>query len=184
MARCKGLLFDLVIDDQDFSQDWLRRGEVAAAITSHAGPLQGCETIPLGVLRYLASASPDYCAAHFPNGVTRDALSRAPALTFSDKDALQHQWLQRQTGSRFPFPNHRIASSHGFVDATLHGLGWAMNPEPLIRPYLDTGQLVEIAPNTPFDVALYWQFARRSQTALATLTAAILQTAQHRLQQP
>ena len=51
LAATTGFLFDLVIDDQDVSQDWLRRGEVAAAITAHPGPLQGCDTLPLGSLR-------------------------------------------------------------------------------------------------------------------------------------
>src|SRR5690606_28415697 len=52
LVQVPGVLFDLVIDDQDFSQDWLRRGEVVAAVTAHAGPLQGCDTLPLGALRY------------------------------------------------------------------------------------------------------------------------------------
>jgi LysR family transcriptional regulator, chromosome initiation inhibitor len=51
LAETDGFLFDLVIDDQDVSQDWLRRGDVAAAITAHPGPLQGCDTAPLGALR-------------------------------------------------------------------------------------------------------------------------------------
>ena len=58
LAATEGFLFDLVIDDQDVSQDWLKRGEVAAAITAHPGPLQGCDTHPLGALRYRATASP------------------------------------------------------------------------------------------------------------------------------
>ena len=56
LAACEGMLFDLVIDDQEYSQDWLRRGEVAGAITAHPGPLQGCDTLPLGRLRYHATA--------------------------------------------------------------------------------------------------------------------------------
>ena len=43
LAECEGFLFDLVIDDQDVSQDWLRRGEVVAAITSHSAAPPGCE---------------------------------------------------------------------------------------------------------------------------------------------
>ena len=177
LAQAEGLLFDLVIDDQDHSQDWLRRGEVAGAITSHPGPLQGCETVPLGVLRYFASASPDFFDRHFAQGVDQASLARAPALTFSDKDALQHQWLRRQTGARFPYPTHRIASSQGFVDAALHGLGWGMNPELLIRPHLASGALIEMIADAPLDVRLYWQFARRSQQALAALTKALVRAA-------
>jgi LysR family transcriptional regulator (chromosome initiation inhibitor) len=138
LAATDGFLFDLMIDDQDASQDWLRRGEVVAAITSHPGPLQGCDTIPLGALRYLATAAPAFVSCWFSGGVTAQALSRAPALTFSEKDRLQDRWIARRTGPgrKVTFPSHRLASSQGFVDACRAGLGWAMNPDPWsARPF-------------------------------------------------
>ncbi|WP_022704387.1 LysR family transcriptional regulator ArgP [Pseudorhodobacter ferrugineus] len=184
LATTQNLLFDLVIDDQDHSQNWLRRGEVVAAITGHAGPLQGCDTLPLGVLRYRATASPAFVARWFPDGLTRAAIARAPALTFSDKDRLQRDWIATQfgTNTNISFPTHRIASTQGFVDAASLGLGWGMNPEPLVAPHLAAGTLVEIAPNTPLDVPLYWQFARLTAAAIAPLTRAILQaSAKHLL---
>ncbi|EEW24420.1 LysR family transcriptional regulator ArgP [Rhodobacter ferrooxidans] len=184
LAATEGLLFDLVIDDQDHSQDWLKRGEVAAAITSHPGPLQGCDTLPLGRLRYHATASPAFCARWFPQGATPDALHHAPALTFSDKDSLQSAWLSRHCGQTFPYPTHRMASSHAFVDAAVTGLGWGMNPEPLIASHLAAGTLLEIAPNTPLDVPLHWQFTRLTAAALAPLTRAIRQAAAHTLHPP
>jgi LysR family transcriptional regulator (chromosome initiation inhibitor) len=176
LAATDGFLFDLVIDDQDVSQDWLRRGEVVAAITAHPGPLQGCDTHPLGSLRYRATASPAYVARWFPDGVTANALSQAPALTFSDKDQLQDRWVARQIGAagrRASFPSHRLASSQGFVDACLTGLGWGLNPEPLVADHLASGRLVELVPDTALDVAMHWQFTRLAAPALAPLTAAI-----------
>ncbi|MFN7224328.1 MAG: LysR family transcriptional regulator ArgP [Paracoccaceae bacterium] len=174
LAQVPGVLFDLVIDDQDFSQDWLRRGEVAAAVTAHSGPLQGCDTLPLGALRYIATASPAFMARWFPSGVTADALSKAPALTFSDKDRLQAHWVAaRRLGLRSGFPSHRIASTHGFVDASLHGLGWGLNPEPLVAAHLAAGRLVEVVPNSPLDVGLHWQFARLTAGAIQPLTRAM-----------
>lgn len=174
LAQVPGVLFDLVIDDQDFSQDWLRRGEVLAAVTSHAGPLQGCDTQPLGALRYVATASPAYMARWFPGGVTAAAVARAPALTYSDKDRLQAQWVAaRGLGARAEFPSHRIASTQGFVDACLLGLGWGLNPLPLVAGHLAAGRLVELVPGTPLDVALHWQFARLTAEAIAPLTRAL-----------
>ncbi len=183
LAATTGFLFDLVIDDQDVSQDWLRRGEVVAAITSHPGPLQGCDTIPLGALRYRATASPDYCARWFPNGLTPAALARAPALTFSDKDQLQTRWAAARGLSRPALPTHRIASSQAFVDACLAGLAWGMNPEPLITWHLASGTLVELEMNTPLDIALHWQFTRLAAPALAQVTQAIRQAARATLVQ-
>lgn len=175
LAATHGFLFDLVIDDQDVSQTWLKRGEVAAAITSHPGPLQGCDTIALGALRYRATASPAYIRQWFGMGATPAAFAKAPALTFSDNDKLQDIWVNRHASlaKRSSFPSHRLASSHGFVDACLAGLGWGLNPEPLVAAHLSTGRLVEIIPDTALDVALHWQFARLTAAALAPLTRAI-----------
>jgi len=179
LAATEGLLFDLVIDDQDVSQDWLRRGEVVAAITAHPGPLQGCDTLPLGALRYRATAAPAYAARWFPGGVTAEALAGAPALTFSDKDRLQERWIAAHVAQarRLAFPTHRIASSQAFVDACLAGLAWGMNPEPLVAAELDAGALVELVPETPLDVALHWQFTRLAAPALRPVTEAIRATA-------
>ncbi len=183
LAATPGFLYDIVIDDQDVSQDWLRRGEVVAAITAHPGPLQGCDTIPLGALRYRATAAPAYVARWFPKAVTPAALARAPALVFSDKDRLQERWV----AARFPgrgrvsFPSHRLASSQGFVDACLAGLGWSLNPETMVAPHLAAGRLVELLPDTPLDVALYWQFTRLAAPALKPLTEALRVAARTRL---
>ena len=174
LAATEGFLFDLVIDDQDVSQDWLRRGEVVAAITSHPGPLQGCDTIPLGHLRYRATATAYYISRWFPAGVTAQALALAPTLTFSDKDKLQDRWSAVQVKTRRPvLPTHRMASSHAFVDACLAGLAWGMNPEPLVASHLAAGRLVELVADTPLDVPLYWQFTRLAAPALRPLTQAI-----------
>jgi LysR family transcriptional regulator, chromosome initiation inhibitor len=183
LAQTTDLLFDLVIDDQDVSQDWLRRGEVVAAITAHPGPLQGCDTIPLGALRYRATASPAYLERWFPNGVTAEAMAGAPTLTFSDKDQLQLRWAATQvSGLKRPLlPTHRMASSQAFVDACLAGLGWGMNPEPLVASHLGAGALVEVIPETPLDVALHWQFARLAAPTLAAVTQAIRHAAKQSL---
>ena len=123
-----------------------------------------------------ATASPAYVARHMPHGPTAAALARAPALTFSDKDRLQHLWVDAMTGgqaSRAGFPSHRLASSQGFVDACRAGLGWCLNPEPLAAALIASGDLVDLAPDHPLDVALHWQFARLTAPALAPLTRAM-----------
>lgn len=177
LAATEGFLFDLVIDDQDVSQDWLRRGEVAAAITAHPGPLQGCDTVPLGRLRYRATASAGYHARCFPDGVTPAALMRAPTITFSHSDRLQTLWAAARGLTLEALPTHRIASSQAFVEACRLGLGWAMNPEPLVAGHLATGALRELVEDTPLDVSLYWQFTRLAAPALAPVTEAIRKAA-------
>ena len=186
LAATEGFLFDLVIDDQDVSQEWLRRGEVVAAITAHPGPLQGCDTLALGRLRYRATASPAYVARWFPQGVTPEALTRAPALTFSDQDRLQDRWIARLApDGRCPaYSSHRMASSQAFVDACLAGLGWGLNPEPLVAPHLAAGSLVELLPDSALDVPLHWQFTRLAAPALTPVTTALRSAARQCLVEP
>jgi LysR family transcriptional regulator (chromosome initiation inhibitor) len=173
LAACEGLIFDLVIDDQDVSQDWLRRGEVIAAVTANPKPPQGCDSLALGALRYRATASPGFVARWFEGGVTAEALGRAPMLEFDGKDRLQARWLAANGAKGVRPPAHRLPSTHAFIDAARTGLGWGMNPEALARPCLERGALVEVIPGTPLDTPLHWQFPRLAAQGLGPLTVAI-----------
>lgn len=173
LAASEGVMFELIVDDQDYSADWLRRGEVQAAITSYATAIHGSDCTPLGSLRYVASASPAYLARWFPSGVTEDAIRNAPALLYSHKDKLQKQWVHRHLGRNVTTQNHKIPSTRGFVDASLMGMGWGMNPEVLIKEHLSQGRLVALKPASELDVPLFWQVNRRVASALAPLTNAV-----------
>lgn len=186
LAQTPDRLFDLVIDDQAFSQDWLRRGEVFGAITAHPGPLQGCETLPLGALRYRATARPDFIARHFANGISVSALMAAPSLRFNDKDLLQEDWARAhcpKMPQRFSLPAHLIASSEAFVSAALAGMGWGMNPEVLVADHIAEGRLAELIPGAVLDVALYWQYTRLAAKSLEPLTKALRKAAARALVQ-
>ena len=74
-------------------------------------------------------------------------------------------------------PVHRIPSTQAFVDAALAGVGWGMNPLSLIRPQLQSGALVELVPDTPVDVPLYWQAARLKVPVLERLTRSVVRAA-------
>src|SRR5690606_9492949 len=131
LARLPDLLFDLEVDDQDHSAGWLRRGEVVAAVTSGADDVPGTDRVPLGRLRYVATASPAFAARWFAAGVTADALAQAPALQFNSKDRLQADWARLVAGRPVALRCHQIPSSTAFVEAAERGLGWGLNPEVL-----------------------------------------------------
>jgi LysR family transcriptional regulator (chromosome initiation inhibitor) len=177
MQATPDLLFDLVIDDQDHSAKWLQSGEVAAAVTSIA-QLPGCDAHPLGTMRYLATASPDYVKRWFPTGVSGDQLAQAPCLTFNHKDQLQKLWIERAFQRHISPPSHMLPSSHAFVQAAKSGLGWGMNPALLIQRQLRRGRLIELLPDAPLDVALYLQVSRVLSPALRPVTDAVKQAAQ------
>lgn len=173
-----GVRFDIVIDDQAHSDRWLRRGEVVAAVTDRASPVQGCDVVPLGALRYVATASPEFKARWFAQGVTPEALARAPMLRFDHKDDLQAAWIAAHVGADIPDPaSHSLPSSQGFVEAARRGIGWGMNPLPLVARMLRRGRLVPLKENATLDTPLYWQSSRMLAPVLAPLTAAVKRSA-------
>jgi LysR family transcriptional regulator (chromosome initiation inhibitor) len=175
------VLLEIAVDDQDHTGEWLRSGAVLAAVTASAQPAAGCNSRPLGAMRYRATASPDFMRRHFPEGVNAQSLAQAPSLVFNSKDELQSRWVQCQCRRRVELPRHSLPSSHAFVAASLAGLGWGMNPEALVTPHLARGELVELLPDTPLDVALYWQHARAASALLDRLTGAVLAAAREAL---
>lgn len=50
-------------------------------------------------------------------------------------------------------------------------MGWGLQPQALVATHLQDGSLVELAPNTPLDVSLYWQHARAASSVLDGLSA-------------
>jgi LysR family transcriptional regulator, chromosome initiation inhibitor len=164
------VVFDLHVEDQDHSSELLRQGRVMAAVTADPHPVQGCSVVALGSMRYLAVATPDFVARHFANGVDAASLAIAPCNVFNAKDELQHRWMRSLLRSRPAPPQHRVPSTHGFIHAALQGLGWGMNPDVLVAPLLERGELVELVPGLPLDVPLFWQHWRLEAEVLRELT--------------
>ena len=179
----EGLLLDVKIDDQDYSVDWLTRGDVVAAVTGTDKAASGCDVTPLGAIRYVATASPDFVERWFSNGVTVEALSKAPGFAFDAKDNLQARWMTAKTGRKLFPPSHMLPSTHGFIAAAQSGGGWGMNPLSLVEPYLKSGALVAIDPDLPLDVPHYWQIGRRMKPALHHLDKAVRAAAKRQLYQ-
>lgn len=171
------VLMDVTIDDQDHTSEWLRSGKVLAAITAADRPTSGCNSLPLGAMRYLAVASPAFMAKHFAIGISPDSLARAPSLIFNAKDALQARWTQHLCQREVELPRHTLPSPQAFVTATLAGMGWGMHPEALVAPHLADGSLVELLPGTPLDIPLHWQYARTASSLLEGMTRQILAAA-------
>ncbi len=180
-AKTNTPLIDLQVDDQDKTSDWLRRGHVLAAVTSLATPVQGCRSRKLGLLRYCATASPDFIQRWFATGLTAEAFAQAPSLVFDRNDRLQEQWVKRLLRRDIALPVHRLPSTQAFVDATLAGIGWSLNPLELVRAHLQSGALVELVPERRLDVPLYWQQAKIPLPELDALGRSVSKVAQRAL---
>jgi len=171
------VLLDVAIDDQEHTVEWLRSGEVLAAVTAHAQPVQGCNSVSLGRLNYRAVASPQFVRRYFAAGVTAATLANAPSLRFNRKDRLQAQWARRICRREVDIPTHWLPSTQAFIEASVAGIGWGMNPVQLVREHLQSGALVELVPGRTLAVPLYWQHTRLQVTQLRRLTRAVVEAA-------
>lgn len=183
-GRDDAALLNLTLADEDHTAEWLRRGYVLAAVTSVGTAVPGCRIRRLGSLRYVATASPGFVQRWFGAGVTADGLARAPSLLFDSNDRLQEAWARRAVRRDVALPVHRIPSTQAFIDAALAGVGWGMNPLSLIRAQLKAGTLVELLPDTPIDVPLYWQATRLKVPILERLTRSVTRAAAAALRDP
>jgi len=183
-AADRPVLMEVAVDDQDYTTEWLRSGAVLAAVTATARPAAGCNSRPLGSMRYLAAASPAFVQRHFAAGVGAGSLAKAPSLVFNTKDALQARWARRLCHRHVELPRHTLPSPQAFVIAALAGMGWGLHPQALVAPHLADGSLVELVPDTPLDVPLHWQYARAASGLLDGLSRGVLAAARAALLPP
>jgi LysR family transcriptional regulator (chromosome initiation inhibitor) len=170
------VLVDVRREDQTRTGALLRDGTVVAAVTTEARPVAGCRSAPLGAMRYRPTASPALVGRWFPDGVTAEALARAPVVVFDRADDLQHAYLRRHHLRTAP-PAHYVPSSADFLTAVLLGMGWGMLPDLQSAPHTESGALVELDRSGVVDVELHWQRWALRTPALAALTDAVTDAA-------
>ncbi|RMB80032.1 LysR family transcriptional regulator ArgP [Streptomyces shenzhenensis] len=172
------LSFELRREDEDHTAALLREGLVMAAVTSSPDPVPGCSVRPLGRMRYLPVAAPEFAAERLA-GPLSDALAVAPVVVFDRRDDFQDDFVRTLGGGSGAASAHRhyVPTSEGFAEAVAAGLGWGMVPESQAGPLLRTGRLVRLAPGRWADTPLYWQQWRLDSPALATVAEAVTATA-------
>ena len=70
-----------------------------------------------------------------------------------------------------------MPAAAAFADAVRLGLGWGLVPEQIARGDIEAGVCRDLTPGRHLDVPLYWQCWRMRSEVLATLTAAVRDTA-------
>lgn len=172
----EGFGLELVVDDQDFTHDWLRQGEVLGCVSTVRQALRGCAVQPLGVMRYVAVASPAFMREQMPAGLSAGNFAQAPFLVFNRKDDTQVQWVSKAFGVRAPRLRERyVPSSEAYVHAVCMGWGVGVAPELQVRPLINSGELLALRPDISVDVTLYWhQWKLVSELVAAPTRVALL----------
>ena len=163
------VLLDMQVEDQDVGLRRMRNGEVAACVCATEQPVAGARSLLLGNMPYLAVASREFIARHFPDGVQIERLPQIPAIVFGPDDQLQHRFLH-QLGVPGEFEYHLCPSSEGFVRLLTAGVGWGMVPALQVAAELRSGVLCELVPGQAQQVALYWHYWRNGGQLLEGLT--------------
>jgi len=178
-----GLPLEIITDDQDFTHDWLREGQVLGCVTTLKQALRGCKVLPLGDMHYVAIAARDYAQAHCPQGLTAHNFRQIPFIAFNRKDDLQAEFVARALGLRRVGLGRRfVPSSEGQVRAVLAGWGASVVPQIQVEGLLARGELVNLAPQWSLPVRLYWHCWNLDSAVIDQLTRALALGAQTALQ--
>jgi len=177
LAR-QGLPMEIITDDQDFTQEWLREGQVLGCVTTLKQALRGCKVVPLGAMRYIAVAESGFAAARLPKGLTPHNFRDVPFIAFNRKDDGQSEFVGKAFGlKRVTLNQLFVPSSEGQVRAVLAGWGASILPELLVAGLVEQGRLVDISPGQVLPIQLYWHCWNLESEVLDALSAALMQAA-------
>jgi LysR family transcriptional regulator (chromosome initiation inhibitor) len=170
----QGLPLEIITDDQDFTHEWLRSGQVLGCVTTLKQALRGCRLVPLGAMDYVAVASPDYARVHAPAGLTPHNFSRLTFMAFNRKDDMQAEFVSKALGlKRVALSQMFVPSSEGQVRAVLAGWGASVVPALLVQDLIGAGRLVDLAPGHALPIQLYWHCWNLESDVLDALSAAL-----------
>ncbi|MGS5089876.1 LysR family transcriptional regulator ArgP [Hydrogenophaga sp. A37] len=181
----QGLPIEIITDDQEFTHEWLREGQVLGCVTSLGQALRGCKMEALGSMEYVAVAQARFATTHCPAGLNAHNFHKLPFVSFNRKDNLQHSFITQSFDlPRVGLKQLFVPSSEGQVRALQAGWGVAVLPELRVRDLLVSGDLVNLAPRHRLSVALYWHCWNLSSDVLDALSMALREAAARNLTPP
>jgi LysR family transcriptional regulator, chromosome initiation inhibitor len=180
----QGLALEIIADDQNFTQEWLREGQVLGCVTTLKQALRGCKMVDLGAMDYVAVATPAFAQARLSAAgpakpqLTAHNFRSVPFIAFNRKDDMQSEFVGKAFGLRRVTLNQLfVPSSEGQVRAVLAGWGVSVVPRLLAEGLLQQGLLVDAAPGCSVQVQLYWHCWNLASDVLDALTTAISEAA-------
>jgi LysR family transcriptional regulator, chromosome initiation inhibitor len=183
----QGLPLEIITDDQDFTHEWLRQGQVLGCITTLKQALRGCKIAPLGAMQYIAVCAVNSGANwqfDVKKGLTSHNFRSLPFIAFNRKDDMQTEFVAKAFQlKRVTLNQVYVPSSEAQVRAVCAGWGVSALPALLAQPLIDAGQLVNIAPWHSHLVQLYWHCWNLESDVLNSLSSAFANAALNQLHQ-
>jgi LysR family transcriptional regulator (chromosome initiation inhibitor) len=178
LLQQKNVQLNLFVQDESTTWERMRSGEALACLSSKEKAISGSDSHFLGYMEYVCVASPDFIERFFKQGVNRQTLQHAPAMSFDQHDDMHLSFLrdyfQLEMGQ---YPCHTIRSSEAFVDLTLASGAYSFNTLFSVEKHLQTGRLVDILPDYKVRVPLYWHCWQLGGELMQTLSEEVIQYA-------
>jgi molybdate transport repressor ModE-like protein len=115
------------------------QADLALGVVVESGTTPGLQSRPLGEMAFIFAVAPHHPLAALPEPLSDELLQRHRAIAVADT-------VQRGTGLTFGLLAGQdvltVPTMRTKLDAQLRGLGVGFVPEPMARPYLETGRLV------------------------------------------
>lgn len=171
----QGVPLEIITEDQDFTHEWLRQGQVLGCVTTLGQALRGCNVVALGAMDYVAIASPLWASEQLQGGpLTPHNFHTQRYIAYNRKDDMHAEFVARAFGLRQVSLRHLfVPSCEGQVQAALAHWGISVVPLLRVRELLALGQLVNVAPSFSLSVPLYWHCWNLESEVLRTLSQAI-----------
>jgi LysR family transcriptional regulator (chromosome initiation inhibitor) len=175
----QGLPMEIITDDQDFTHEWLRQGQVLGCVTTLSQALRGCKVVALGAMEYVAVATAALAQERLGSEVlTAHNFRDIPFVAFNRKDDMQSEFVGKAFGlKRVTLNQLFVPSSEGQVRAVQAGWGASVVPRLLAQGLIDQGLLINLAPACTLPIPLYWHCWNLESEVLDALTAALRQSA-------
>ena len=175
----QGLPMEIVTDDQDFTHEWLRQGQVLGCVTTLSQALRGCKVVALGAMEYVAVATAALAQERLGTALlTAHNFRDIPFVAFNRKDDMQSEFVGKAFGlKRIALNQLFVPSSEGQLRAVQAGWGASVVPRLLAQGLIDQGLLVNVTPHFTLPIQLYWHCWNLESEVLDALTAALIQSA-------
>jgi len=148
---------NLFVQDESTTLERMRSGEALACLSNKEKAINGSDSQFLGYMEYVCVASPDFIDRFFSQGVNKETLQNAPAMSFDQHDDMHFSFLREHFQLEMgQYPCHTVRSSEAFVDLTLASGAYSFNSRFSVQEYLNDGRLIDILPNYKLKVPLYW----------------------------
>lgn len=174
---------ELILLDQSETIEQLRAGTVLACVSSWPESIQGCSCEPLGKMLYRCVASREALHKTGIHELNRKLAAALPAVIFGRHDDILADFVKRAIGlEAHEYPCHIVPSTADLLSFVLSGYGYSLLPSLQIDPYIRRGTLVDIYPERPYEIALYWHRWKISTALIDKLSDYVRTAASRRLE--